>query len=100
MPLEWSASQQADYSGMQQRVSPGTASNEGTNSRPEFQVVPAFSIPMINAHMRDCEALNRELRDLFVERAAEGERYSNREPRVRRNKSLVREPFRPVRLAR
>ncbi len=63
------------------------------SSRPEFQVVPAFSIPMVNAHMADCESLNQQLRDLFVERAGQGKRYSNPEPRVRRNKTLFESKF-------
>lgn len=69
------------------------ASGGGSASRPEFQVIPAFAIPMINAHMPESDALNQQLRDLFVERAAEGERYSNREPRVRRNRTLFESRF-------
>lgn len=73
----------------QSRESAGGASA----SRPEFQVVPTFSIPMINAHMADCEALNEELRALFIERAGEGDRFSNPEPRVRRNRTLFESRF-------
>lgn len=78
---------------MQNPNQPGPESGSGAQSRPEFQIIPAFSIPMVDAHMSDCDGLNRELRDLFVQRAAEGERYSNDEPRVRRNKSLFESRF-------
>ncbi len=79
--------------GMQNPNRSGPASGSGAQSRPEFQIIPAFSIPMVDVHMPDCDELNRALRELFVQRAAEGERYSNDEPRVRRNKSLFESRF-------
>lgn len=69
------------------------ANTEGSTARPDFQVIPTFAIPLVDAHLANCEELNASLRDLFVRRAAEGDRYSNREPRVRRNRSLFESRF-------
>lgn len=65
----------------------------GPASRPEFQVVPTFAIPLVNAHLHDCAALNEELRDLFVERAGEDSSYDNPDKKVRRNKALFESRF-------
>ena len=35
-----------------------------------LDIIPAFAAPLISAQMPNCDALNQELRDLFVARAA------------------------------
>lgn len=57
-------------------------------------MIPAFAAPLISAQMPDCEALNRELRELFVARAAEGDKYRNTTPFVDRNDALFESNFR------
>jgi uncharacterized protein (TIGR02466 family) len=60
---------------------------------PPFQIISSFAIPIVMAHHPDPDDLNSKLRDLFAERAAEGDRFSNPEPRVRRNKTLFESRF-------
>lgn len=59
-----------------------------------FEISPAFSVPMVTAQLEDCEPLNRELRQLFLAREAEGDRYRNPEPFVFRNAALFESNFR------
>lgn len=59
----------------------------------QAQIIPVFAVPLTTVRMPNHESLNQELRDLFVERAAQGERYSNPEPRVKRNKTLFESRF-------
>ena len=59
-----------------------------------IQVIPAFAAPMISAQMEDCAALNAELRELFLARAAEGDKYRNKTPFVYRNDALFESNFR------
>ncbi len=58
-----------------------------------YQIAQAFSVPMVIAHHPNGDQLNRELRELFGARAAEGDRYRNPEPRVRRNETLFESRF-------
>jgi uncharacterized protein (TIGR02466 family) len=57
-------------------------------------MIPAFAAPLISAQLPDCEALNQELRELFVARAAEGDKYRNTTPFVNRNDALFESNFR------
>jgi uncharacterized protein (TIGR02466 family) len=75
------------------KMSTPNPSAGGTGTQPAYQVIQAFAVPMVNAHHPNAEALNGQLRDLFVQRAAEGDRYSNPEPRVRRNDTLFESRF-------
>ena len=60
----------------------------------QFQITTAFAVPMVFARLPDCEALNAELRELFLAKEAEGDRYRNPEPRVTRNEALFESNFR------
>jgi len=44
---------------------------------PVVKIVPAFAVPFGAAVLPDAEPLNRELKDLFLAREAEGGRYRN-----------------------
>jgi uncharacterized protein (TIGR02466 family) len=59
-----------------------------------FQITTAFAVPTAFAKMPDCEALNAELRELFLAKAGEGERYANPEPYTHRNEALFESNFR------
>lgn len=59
-----------------------------------FQISPAFSVPMAFARLPDCQALNSELRELFLAKAAEGDRYRNPDPYTHRNEALFESNFR------
>ncbi|MFA5683188.1 MAG: putative 2OG-Fe(II) oxygenase [Lysobacteraceae bacterium] len=58
-----------------------------------YEVVPAFAVPLVFAKMPDCEALNAELRELFLARA-EDDRYRHPTPLVQRNEALFESNFR------
>lgn len=58
-----------------------------------FQIVPAFSVPMVFASLVDSEALNAELRELFIARAGD-DRYRNPDPFTHRNAALFESNFR------
>ena len=58
-----------------------------------FQIVPAFSVPMVFAKLPDADALNAELRELFVARAGD-DRYRNPDPFTHRNEALFESNFR------
>jgi uncharacterized protein (TIGR02466 family) len=45
---------------------------------PELKIVPAFAVPMVEARLEPCEALNRELEALFL--ARETDEYRNPTP--------------------
>ncbi|GIX34732.1 MAG: hypothetical protein KatS3mg126_0511 [Lysobacteraceae bacterium] len=60
----------------------------------KIQVNTAFAIPVVTTRMPDCDGLNRELRELFVAKAAEGDRYRNPDPFVHRNEALFESNFR------
>lgn len=59
-----------------------------------FQLTNAFSVPVVTAKLTDCEALNAELRELFLAKVAEGDRYRNPDPFVKRNEALFESNFR------
>lgn len=61
IPLEWRRTNTRQFTGMAHQNQTASARDESAKSRPEFQIVPMFSIPMVDAHMHDCEALNGEL---------------------------------------
>lgn len=45
-----------------------------------FQVLPMFAVPMVEVQHPDCAALNHQLRELFLAREADGDRYANPHP--------------------
>ena len=59
-----------------------------------FQIQPMFSVPFVLAHLPDSQQMNAELRELFLARAAEGDRYRNPEPFTHRNAQLFESNFR------
>jgi uncharacterized protein (TIGR02466 family) len=64
-----------------------------TRQGEESQIISTFGVPLAIAHLPNPESLNQQLRGLFVERASQGDRYSNPEPRVKRNKTLFESRF-------
>lgn len=58
-----------------------------------MEITPAFSVPIISDQLKDCEKLNRELRDVFVAYEQEGEKYANPDPFVSRNEQLYESHF-------
>jgi uncharacterized protein (TIGR02466 family) len=52
-----------------------------------------FAIPTATAQMPDAEALNAELRALFIEREAQGPKYANPNPYTVRNPELFESHF-------
>ena len=58
-----------------------------------FQLAPVFAVPMVLAKLPDCDALNAELRALFLARAGD-ERYRNPDPFTHRNAALFESNFR------
>lgn len=58
-----------------------------------FQVVPAFAVPFVEAALPQCESLNRELRELFLTREADGERWRNPATSMRINPGLFESEF-------
>ncbi len=50
-----------------------------------FSIAPAFAVPFVEALMPESEALNAELKDLFLRREMEGMGYANAQPLVQRN---------------
>lgn len=59
-----------------------------------FQLTSAFSVPVVTTKLPDSEALNAELRELFLSKVAEGDRYRNPDPFVQRNEALFESNFR------
>lgn len=59
-----------------------------------FQITPGFSVPLVYAKLEDHADLNRQLRELFLAREAEGDRFRNPEPMVYRNDKLFESNFR------
>lgn len=56
-------------------------------------IITAFSVPIVSVQMTEPDALNRELRDFFVDCASKGERFANPEPFTHRNRSLFESHF-------
>lgn len=59
-----------------------------------FQITPGFSVPLVYAKLDEPAELNRQLRELFLAREAEGDRFRNPEPMVYRNSKLFESNFR------
>lgn len=58
-----------------------------------FQIAPVFAAPMVTAKLENPERLNAELRELFLARAAEGDKYRNPDPLTYRNAALFESHF-------
>jgi uncharacterized protein (TIGR02466 family) len=58
-----------------------------------IEVTPFFVVPFGFAKLENCTALNGELRELFVRRAAEGSRYANPRPLTQRNGQVFESEF-------
>lgn len=59
-----------------------------------IQVTSAFAAPLVVSKLEDCAALNAELRELFLKREAEGDKYRNTTPFTYRNEALFESNFR------
>jgi len=57
------------------------------------EVVPFFAVPFGMAKLEQCESLNVQLRELFLQRAAAGERYTNPRPLTQRNTQVFESEF-------
>ncbi len=57
------------------------------------QIQPTFSVPLAFAQRKNLDGLNENLRQLFIEREAEGERFSNPNPYTHRNRQLFESHF-------
>lgn len=55
--------------------------------------ITAFAVPIISAKMEDPEALNAELRTLFLECETQGNKYANPDPYTHRNSALFESAF-------
>ena len=58
-----------------------------------LEVVPFFAVPFGFAKLDNCDALNGELRQLFLRRAAEGAVYANPKPLTQRNRQYSKANF-------
>jgi uncharacterized protein (TIGR02466 family) len=58
-----------------------------------IEVTPFFAVPFGFAKLENCTALNGELRELFLRRAAEGSRYANPRPLTQRNRQVFESEF-------
>ena len=58
-----------------------------------IEVTPFFAVPFGFAKLENCTALNAELRELFLRRAAEGSRYANPRPLTQRNRQVFESEF-------
>jgi uncharacterized protein (TIGR02466 family) len=57
------------------------------------QIVPFFAVPFGFAKLEPADALNRQLRELFLKRAAEGTRWANPRPLTQRNSQVFESEF-------
>jgi uncharacterized protein (TIGR02466 family) len=57
------------------------------------EVVPFFAVPFGLAKLDQCDALNAQLRELFLQRAAQGSRYTNPRPLTQRNGQVFESEF-------
>jgi uncharacterized protein (TIGR02466 family) len=62
-----------------------------------IEVTPFFAVPFGFAKLENCTGLNGELRELFLQRAAEGSRYANPRPLTQRNRQVFESEFQIVR---
>lgn len=74
-----------------QRAQAAAGNTAGGND--EFTIRPLFSVPIIQARLPDCEQLNRELTDVFLETEKGGDEYRNRDTFVHRNEALYESRF-------
>lgn len=58
-----------------------------------FEIVPAFAVPMVSVQHEAPEQLNAELEKFFESCEAEGDKYTNPDPYVYRNKQLFESNF-------
>ena len=58
-----------------------------------IEVTPFFAVPFGFARLENCAALNRELRELFLQRAAQGSRHANPRPLTQRNSQVFESEF-------
>jgi uncharacterized protein (TIGR02466 family) len=58
-----------------------------------IEVTPFFAVPFGFAKFENCTALNSELRELFLQRAAQGSRYANPRPLTQRNREVFESEF-------
>ena len=58
-----------------------------------IEVTPFFAVPFGFARLENCTALNGELRELFLQRAAQGSRYANPRPLTQRNRQVFESEF-------
>lgn len=58
-----------------------------------FQIAPAFAVPFVLIDHPQPDELNRRLRELFIAREREGQRWANPEPLVERNEKLFESNF-------
>ena len=57
------------------------------------QITQAFAVPIVVANMENCDALNAELRELFLRCETEGDKFRNPDPLVYRNDALFESHF-------
>ena len=58
-----------------------------------IEVTPFFAVPFGFARLENCTALNSELHELFMQRAAQGSRYANPRPLTQRNRQVFESEF-------
>lgn len=56
-------------------------------------VITAFAVPIVTAQLEDCEGLNAELREFFLECESKGPEYANPDPFTHRNSALFESTF-------
>ncbi len=59
----------------------------------KLSILTAYAVPLINVEFDDSDALNAELRKAFLEYAAQGDTWANKEPFVARNSTLFESAF-------
>ncbi len=57
------------------------------------KLITAFAVPIITAQLEDHQKLNADLRTLFLECEAEGDKYANPSPYTHRNSALFESAF-------
>jgi len=60
---------------------------------PMPEIIPMFAVPFGFTKLEGCEALNAELRELFIAREAEGARHANPRPLTQRNPQVFESSF-------
>jgi uncharacterized protein (TIGR02466 family) len=61
---------------------------------PQVQVAPLFAVPLAITRHPSPEALNRDLRELFIAREADGERHRNQRPSMQTTGGVFESEFR------